>query len=86
MNPENSGSDKSKRLEPMVDWVGDFPVTHGERGHDLDPVNPMACLCGFNDPDYFYCPDSDGEGSIMGATISKDTETGAIHTFNKGVS
>ena len=36
--------------EPIVDWIGSVPITHGERDDDSG-----MCLCGF-DP-YFACPD-----------------------------
>jgi hypothetical protein len=41
-------------LPPIVDWIGDWPVIHGERDH-LDPDHPEACLCGFHY--YLWCPE-----------------------------
>lgn len=65
MNPEST----EQWLEPIVDWIGDFPVSHGERD-DLDPAHPLRCLCG-HPGEYITCPEAFGEGSILGATISK---------------
>jgi len=50
-------------LEPMLDWIGDTPIAHGERGDDLDSVHPGACLCGVEP--YWMC---DGPG-IKSMTI-----------------
>lgn len=52
-------------LPPMIDWIGDTPVYHGERG-DMDPANPEACLCGA--PVYYLC---DGPG-IASMSVSVD--------------
>jgi hypothetical protein len=55
----------SGQLEPIVDWIGNWPISHGERD-DLDPDNPEACLCGV--PNYLLC---DGPG-IYTATVHAD--------------
>jgi hypothetical protein len=38
-------------IPPIVDLV-----EHGERGYDIDPEHPEACLCG-QFSDYMHCPD-----------------------------
>jgi len=43
-------------LLPIVDHIGDTAIEHGERGADLDPYHPEACLCG-RYLDYLACPD-----------------------------
>jgi hypothetical protein len=61
-------------LLPLTDWIGDHPVRHGERGHEIDQVRPEACLCG--EPDYTACPRwLDGEG-IQGLVIEAPSTTG----------
>lgn len=45
-------------LPPMVDDIGVAVIEHGERGSDLDPEHPEACLCGKVEP-YYFC---DGPG------------------------
>lgn len=62
------------RLEPMVDWIGNWPISHGERGEWNDAVNPGACLCGVED--YWQCPDwLAGEG-LAGLAVEPD---GTVH-------
>lgn len=56
-------------LPPMVDDIGVAIIKHGERGHDLDPYRPEACLCGRWEP-YLMCP---GAG-IEALTLSLDEE------------
>ena len=51
----------SMHAAPIVDWVGDWPISHGERDAD------QRCLCGH--PDYLTCPQVMGEGSIYMLTI-----------------
>ena len=46
------------RLLPMVDDIGVAIIEHGERGRELDPVHPEACLCG-RTLNYLLC---DGPG------------------------
>ena len=41
-------------LEPIVYWIGNTPLLHGERAEE-DPQHPEACLCGH--PDYLMCPE-----------------------------
>lgn len=48
-----------------VDRTGDVEIHHGERGRDLDPVHPMACLGG--EPFDFYCPQS---GEVLGLCLA----------------
>lgn len=43
-------------LAPIIYWIGDFPLLHGER-HDEDWDHPEHCLCGH--PNYMTCS---GEG------------------------
>jgi hypothetical protein len=45
-----------EHLEPILYWIGDAPLAHGERD-DEDPEHPEHCLCGH--PNYLTCP---GEG------------------------
>lgn len=45
-------------LPPMVDDIGVAVIEHGERGRELDPEHPEACLCGKVEP-YYFC---DGPG------------------------
>lgn len=52
-------------LEPIVDWIGDFPLMHGERA-EMDTEHPQACLCGFED--YLLCPEFI-TGGIASCTI-----------------
>jgi hypothetical protein len=54
----------SAALPPIVDWIGDCPIMHGERA-ELDPQHREACLCGEYDY-YLMCPESlsGGLGSI----------------------
>ncbi len=43
----------TEQLKPIVLWLGDCAITHGER--DIDDLrHPLACLCGA--PDYMKCP------------------------------
>lgn len=44
-------------LFPITDTLCGWPLHHGERGRELDPEHPDACLCGH--PDYLLC---DGDG------------------------
>lgn len=60
------------RLDPIVDWIGNTPIEHGERGHELDAENPYACLCGEYD-DYLMCP---GEG--IGTLTVRVDDAGGI--------
>jgi hypothetical protein len=46
------GSEERFRIPPLVDLV-----EHGERGPDIDPDYPDACLCG-RYADYLACPDA----------------------------
>lgn len=45
-------------VEPIVDWIGDFRIAHGERGPDEQPAKDNDgepyCLCGH--PRYYVCP------------------------------
>ena len=53
-------------FEPMLYWIGDAALEHGERGTEMDVENPEACLCGH--PNYLMCPNSDK--GIQSWTIS----------------
>lgn len=61
----------SVALEPIVDWIGDWPIMHGERSHELDPVNPEACLCGFEY--YLWCPEAT-TGGIASLTVERTAD------------
>lgn len=54
--------DDKPHLEPTVDWIGDCPISHGER--DVPYKHPEAdyCLCGH--PNYAHCPGWP-EGGVM---------------------
>lgn len=54
-------------LEPLVYWIGNTPLLHGERAEE-DLANPEACLCGY--PDYMMCPKW-SESGISSWEISK---------------
>ncbi len=43
----------STSLEPVVFMLCGRPLYHGERGEDVDPAHPDACLCG--EPFYLAC-------------------------------
>lgn len=66
-------------LAPEVDWIGDWPLTHGEseravagtggfNGVYTESPDPY-CLCGH--PNYLTCPAAFGEGSVMGMEVEK---------------
>lgn len=56
-------------LAPIAVHLGAAVITHGERGHDLDPANPEACLCG--EPEYLSCPGwLFGDGTVGGLTLT----------------
>lgn len=59
-------------LEPIVDWVGDAPLLHGERG-ELDPEHPSACLCG-GAAQYMECPQYLETGGIGRFMIGLDPD------------
>lgn len=44
-------------LEPVIYMLMGRQLLHGERGQEVDPINPFACLCGY--PDYLQCPHAD---------------------------
>jgi hypothetical protein len=50
------------KLAPMVDDIGIAVIEHGERGTELDPEHPEACLCGVEN--YVMC-DEPGVESLM---------------------
>jgi hypothetical protein len=64
---------------PEPDWIGDWPVTHGESEHEVPDSchfnateGPEAyCLCGH--PVYYSCPAAWGEGSISGMEIHRSS-------------
>ena len=60
-------------MSPIVEYIGGVAIRHGERGHELDPDNPEACLCGH--PDYWKC-DSwlMGWDTVGGLTISRNDD------------
>lgn len=70
--------------EPEPDWIGDYPVMHGESdhqvpgsGHDMTGwgghtyrcCRANYCLCGH--PDYQSCPAYWNGGGIAGLTIER---------------
>ncbi len=74
-------------LEPGPDWIGDFPVMHGESDHSHpDPGVAIDmgggftyrirrdnyCLCGH--PVYFTCPAWARGGGIGGMVIERGPE------------
>jgi hypothetical protein len=81
--PECCEQDKPHR-DPAPDWIGDYPVIHGEsddevpgtrRFNGLYTEGPdMWCLCGH--PNYLTCPGwYRGEGTVFGMTIQSAEET-----------
>lgn len=57
--------------DPEPDWIGDYPVMHGESEYSVPGMewNDMYCLCGH--PNYLMCPAWwNGEG-VMGMTIER---------------
>lgn len=54
-------------FEPTVDWIGNTPLSHGERDVPYSAADRYACLCGVRD--FTYCPDEGGEGSVFALTI-----------------
>ena len=48
--------DEDVSAEPIVDWIGDIPIYHGER------ADSSMCLCGHEE--YFACPGWLSEGGI----------------------
>lgn len=56
MNPPAGPGDRI--FEPTVDWIGDYPVRHGERDVDYGDADYGACLCGIRD--YTLCPEPGG--------------------------
>lgn len=65
MNPPAGPGDRI--FEPTVDWIGDCPVSHGERDVDYGAADYGACLCGVRD--YAVCPARSGEGTIWDLVI-----------------
>jgi hypothetical protein len=68
--------------EPEPDWIGDWPIMHGESEHpvpgtrrrltDYYTTGPdMYCLCGH--PNHLTCPESTGEGSVLGMEIHRSS-------------
>jgi len=59
--------------EPVVYWVGNVPLMHGERGDDfgdeLGSPGSQACLCGH--PDYLCCPEF-GSGGVSTLVIGEE--------------
>lgn len=51
--------------EPIVDWIGDIPVMHGERDVPHGHPDYGRCLCGHEF--YLACPEwaSGGIGSLV---------------------
>lgn len=60
-------------LPPMVDDIGVAVIEHGERGHDLDPEHPEACLCGKVEP-YYFCDGPGVESLTLQARLTARTE------------
>ena len=56
------------RLLPMTYDMGFAVLEHGERGVELDPVHPDACLCG-RESNYLLC---DGPGLADMAIVAAD--------------
>ena len=66
-------------LVPIVEWIGNWPISHGERDvNDGDPRLDAPCLCGYQP--YLLCPDFDF--GVMGLTIAP-TEDGGIEVFRE---
>ena len=61
---------------PEVDWIGDWPILHGESDHSVPGTGgwngvyheapDMYCLCGH--PNHLMCPASDGGIQSMAIT------------------
>ena len=58
-------------LEPRVEWLGDWPLMHGEDEERGDaPGHPTPyCLCGH--PNYMTCPRWLSEG-VLSMTIGNE--------------
>lgn len=56
------------RLPPIVYWIGNVPLLHGERA-DEDEDNPQYCLCGY--PNYMMCPEAE-TGGIMSFVVGDE--------------
>lgn len=70
--------DDRTHLPPVVDWIGNTPIAHGERDGSPEqpwgpygtggPGNDPPCLCGH--PDYGMCPNNiAGVGTILDLRI-----------------
>ena len=57
---------RTKPVDPVIAWVGDVAVIHGERD------DSEMCLCGA--PDYLTCPDwIAGNGTVSSLTFTSAT-------------
>lgn len=70
--------------EPVIDWIGDWPLAHGESerpvpGTDVfnglyTPAPDAYCLCGH--PNYMTCPRwiSEGLASMTFSAVTQPTQ------------
>ena len=61
---------RTKPVDPVIAWVGDVAVIHGERD------DSEMCLCGA--PDYLTCPDWIAEMSISVVDCASTSADGFI--------
>lgn len=64
-------------VEPEPDWIGNWPIMHGESERPVPGTSHMICgfaslpnaycLCGH--PNYLTCPEAFGDGSILGYEV-----------------
>lgn len=68
-------------LPPIVDWIGNAPLLHGERD-DLDLEHPLACLCGAEY--YLWCDGYIESGGLGGVIIGLDPD-GSVYAEHPAV-
>jgi hypothetical protein len=88
-NPDCCDPD-GPHVDAVVGWIGDFPLTHGERDemngdplpHDVPGTSYRVggfvvagdTYCLCGHPNYLTCPGAFGEGSVLGVTIERSSE------------
>ena len=76
-------SDAPEHIDPEPDWIGDWPIMHGESERPVPGTSHMLyghpsipdayCLCGH--PNYLMCPEAFVEGSVLGYGVESAEET-----------
>ena len=61
--------DDNPHLPPIVDWIGDTPIMHGERDVPYGHPEQGYCLCGH--PWYALCPERE-TGSVMSMVLGEE--------------